>query len=62
MKHNQLLSGECSNTKWCIKMPVVVLHGHIEVSPEWRRTFIGFSELSEFRESDKSLMHELGSI
>ena len=43
-------------------MPVVVLHGHIEVSPKWTRTFIEFSEFSEFRESDKSLMHVLGSI
>ena len=30
--------------------------------PKWSRTFIEFSEFSKFRESDKSLMHELGSI
>ena len=33
-----------------------------EVLPKWRRTFIEFSEFSGFKESDKSLKHELGSI
>ena len=32
------------------------------VFPKWSRTFIEFSEFSKFRESDKSLKHELGSI
>ena len=32
------------------------------VFPIWRRTFIEFSEFSEFREPDKSLKHKLGSI
>ena len=37
--------------KWCI-----------EVFSKWRRTFIEFTELREFRESEKSLRHELGSV
>ena len=32
------------------------------VLPKWSRTFIEFSEFSKFRESDKSLKHELGLI
>ena len=32
------------------------------VFPKWSRTFIEFSDFSEFRESDKSLKHELDSI
>ena len=34
----------------------------IRVSPEWSRTLIEFSKFSKFRESDKSLKHELDSI
>ena len=30
--------------------------------PKWSRTIIEVSELSKFRESEKSLKHELGSI
>ena len=29
---------------------------------QWSRIFIEFSDFSEFRESDKSLNHELGSV
>ena len=32
------------------------------VFPKWSRTFLEFSEFGEFRESDKSLRHEMGSI
>ena len=32
------------------------------VFPKWSRTFIELSKSSEFREYDKSLKHELGSI
>ena len=32
------------------------------VSPKWNRTFIEFSEFSEFKKSGKLLKHELGSI
>ena len=32
------------------------------VFPKCRRIFIEFTEFSEFRKSDKSLKHELGSI
>ena len=32
------------------------------VFPKWSRTFIELSELGEFRESNKSLKHELGSV
>ena len=32
------------------------------VFPKWSRTFIEFGEFSEFRETDKSLKHELGSV
>ena len=31
----------------------------IEVFPKWSRTFIEFSNFSEFRKFDKSLKHEL---
>ena len=34
----------------------------IEVFPKWGRTFIDFSNFSEFRKFDKSLKHELGAI
>ena len=37
----------------------LIILRHIGVNPKWSRTFI---EFSEFRESDKSLKHELGSI
>ena len=30
--------------------------------PKWSRTFTEFNDSSKFRESDKSLKHELGSI
>ena len=33
----------------------------IGVFPKWSRTFIKFNDLSEFRESDRSLKHEFGS-
>ena len=32
------------------------------VFPKWNRTFIEFSDFNKFRESDKSMKHELGSI
>ena len=32
------------------------------VFPKWSRTFIELSELGEFRESNRSLKHELGSV
>ena len=40
---------------------VIVYFGqpNIGVFPKWSRAFAGFSE---FRETDKSLKHELGSI
>ena len=34
----------------------------IGVFSKWRKTFIEFSEFRKFRESDKSLRHELGSV
>ena len=34
----------------------------IGVFPKYSRTFLKFSEFSKFRESEKSLKHELGSI
>ena len=34
----------------------------MEFFPKWSRTLIEFSEFSKFRESDKSLKHELDSI
>ena len=34
---------------------------NIAVFLNWSRTFIEFSEFREWRESDKSLKHELGS-
>ena len=39
-----------------------ILNGDIGVFPKWSRTFIDFSEFNEFRESDESLKHELGSV
>ena len=39
--------------------PVWFPRSNIGVFPKWSRTFI---EFSEFRESDNSLQHELGSI
>ena len=32
------------------------------VFPKWSRPFMEFGKFSEFRESDKSLKHELGSV
>ena len=32
------------------------------VFSKWSRTFIKFSQFREFRESEKSLRHELGSV
>ena len=35
---------------------------HMGVYSKWSRTFIEFSEFREFRGSEKSLRHELGSV
>ena len=37
-------------------------HQNSWVLPKWSRTFVEFIEFSELRESEESLMHELGSI
>ena len=39
-----------------------IIYTDIGVFPKWSRTFIEFCEFNEFREADKSLKHELGSI
>ena len=38
-----------------------ILKSHSGVFSKWSKTFIEFSEIREFRESEKSLRHELGS-
>ena len=40
----------------------IFFEADIWVFPNWSRTFIEFNDFSEFRESDKSLKHKLGSI